>query len=72
MATEKIKRSTYTKMFKEYPDVLNITQLCEILGGISKKTGYKLLNENIIENIRVGKQFRIAKISVIDYILKNS
>ena len=72
MATEKSKKTLYTKMLKEYPDVLNINQMCEILGGISTKTGYKMLHENVIESIRIGRQFRIAKVTLIDFIVKNN
>lgn len=72
MATEKSKKTIYTKMLKGYPDVLNINQMCEILGGISTKTGYKMLHENVIESIRIGRQFRIAKVTLIDFIVKNN
>lgn len=72
MASDKITKSAYTKMLKGYPDVLNIKQMCEILGGISTKTGYKMLNENVIESVRIGRQFRIAKISLINFMLKNN
>lgn len=71
MAMEKNKKTLYTKMLKGYPDVLNINQMCEILGGISTKTGYKMLHENVIESIRIGRQFRIAKVTLIDFIVKN-
>ena len=72
MATEKNTRTLYTKMLKEYPDVLDIKQMCEILGGISTKTGYKMLHDNVIESIRIGRQFRVAKITLIDFIVKNN
>jgi len=42
-ATKKI--NPYRNMLKNYPDVLTVEQMCEILGGISTKTGYKLINE---------------------------
>lgn len=65
-------RNVYTKMFKSYPDVLCVDQLCEVLGGISRRTVYKLLQENKIENIKVGREYRVAKISVIDFLIKTS
>ncbi len=34
-------RDAYRVMLREYPDVLNIEQMCEIL-KISTKTGYEL------------------------------
>ena len=32
--------NTYNLLFKDYPDVVNATQMCEMLGNISIKTGY--------------------------------
>ena len=34
----------YKVMFPEYPDVVNVEQLSEMLGGVSIKTVYRLLN----------------------------
>lgn len=36
------------KMFTNYPDVVDIHQLCEMLGGIGMKTAYQLLHEGEI------------------------
>ena len=65
------KKNLYTKMLKDYPDVLNVYQMCKALGGISTKTGYKLLKENKIESIKVGREYKIAKINLIDFITNN-
>lgn len=69
MSEEKRKRSEYAKMLKSYPDVLRIEQMCEALGGISTKTGYKLLKENRIESIKVGREYRITKSNIIDFLM---
>lgn len=69
---EKIKRGSYNKMFKGYPDVLNIMQMCEMLGGISKQTGYKFLKEGKIKSVKVGREYRIVKKYVIDFLLQNN
>ena len=45
------KKNLHTKMLRDYPDVLNVYQMCEALGGISTKTGYKLIKEKKIESI---------------------
>lgn len=34
-------------MFREYPDVVGIEQMYEMLGSISTKTGYKMLENKI-------------------------
>lgn len=69
MSEEKRKRSEYMKMLKKFPDVLRIEQMCEALGGISTKTGYKILKENKIESIKVGREYRITKSNVIDFLM---
>ena len=51
----------------QYPDVLNINQMCDIL-GVSTKTGYKLLSEKKIECIKVGRSYRIPKIHILTYL----
>ena len=35
------------EIFRKYPDVVDVPQLCEMLGGsrpVSKKTAYRMLN----------------------------
>lgn len=39
-----------------------------MLGNISIKIVYKLLKENTIEHIKIGKIYRIPKINVIKYL----
>ena len=55
-------------MFREYPDVVNVEQLCEMLGGISAKTAYRLLRSGTIKNLVVGRRYRIPKIYVLEYL----
>lgn len=38
----------YKLMFRDYPDVVNVEQLCRMLGGISSKTAYRLLKTSAI------------------------
>lgn len=56
------------KMFRQYPDVVDVSQMCAMLGNISTKTGYKLLRDQKIEHIKVGRVYRIPKSNVIHYI----
>lgn len=46
----------YHVMFQGYPDVVNVPQLCEMLGGISDKTAYRLLRSGKIRSLLVGKK----------------
>lgn len=61
----------YSHIFVGYPDVLNVEQLCEVLGGIGKKTVYKLLQEQKIKSFKVGRTYRIPKLFVLDYLSLN-
>ena len=58
----------YKVMFTEYPDVVNVEQLCEMLGGPSSKSVYRLLKEGAIHSYWIGKRYRIPKVSVIEYL----
>ena len=58
-------------MFENYPDVLNVEHLCEIL-GIGKKLVYRLLKNNDIEHLQIGRSYRIPKPNLVQYLLKQS
>ena len=72
MTDKRIKRNEYAKMLKDSPELIRIEQLCEALGGISTKTGYKLLKEKRIASLKIGREYRITKSNLIDYLLKQS
>ena len=55
-------------MFKDYPDVVTVEQMCEMLGGISIKTGYRLLKNGSIKSVVVGRRYRIPKLYVFEYL----
>lgn len=56
-------------MFAKYPDVVEVNQLREMLGGISRKLAYRLLADNEIRSVRVGRTYKIPKVCVIEYLL---
>lgn len=55
---------------ENYPDVLTVGQLSEIL-QISTKTCYALLQDGCIENIKIGRAYKIFKANLIKF-LENS
>lgn len=57
--------------FADYPDVVNIKQLCEMLGGVGPKAAYYLLHEGKIKYFKIGKAFRIPKKSIIRFLNEN-
>lgn len=68
-------REAYRLLFPNYPDVVDIPQLCEMLGGISRKTAYKLMRDNEIAHLKVGhlkvgRSYKIPKCHIIAYLQK--
>lgn len=57
------------KLFAEYPDVVTVKQMCEMLGGIGPKTAYGLLQSGEIRYLKIGKSFKIPKIAIVEYLL---
>jgi excisionase family DNA binding protein len=58
-------------MFNDYPDVVDVNQLNKMLGGnFSKKLLYRLLRDQEIKNRKIGREYRISKRNVIDYLSK--
>lgn len=70
MTKEEIKE-LYKVMFIEYPDLLTIPELKQML-GVSRHTAYALVNDGYIDALKIGNAIRIPKINVIDYVLKSN
>lgn len=56
----------YRSVLKEYPDILTVEEMSGAL-GVSAKMGYKLIRENKIECIKVGRSYRIPKAPLLSY-----
>ena len=56
-------------MFENYPDVVEVDDLRKMLGGISKKLAYRLLSDQEIRSVRVGRTYKIPKICVLEYLM---
>ena len=57
------QKDAYTMIFKEYPDVVSVTQMSKML-GISEKSAYQLLKKNCIEHFKVGRTYKIPKYKI--------
>ena len=60
-------KENYQMMFTSYPDLVNINQLKEML-GIGITLAYRLVRTNTIQSLKVGRQYKIHKRSVIAYL----
>jgi len=68
----KPKESYVAKMFDEYADVVNVDDLCLMLGGISKKLAYRLLSSGKVKAIKIGREYKIPKSNVRTYLLQSN
>jgi len=58
-------------MFKDYNDVVTVGELAEML-KIGRNTAYELVRAGLIPSIRVGRQIRVSKQAIIEYLSKVS
>ncbi|MCD8149126.1 MAG: helix-turn-helix domain-containing protein [Clostridiales bacterium] len=56
-----------SKYISNYPDVLKPKDVMVIL-GIGKNTVYKMLKSGELKSIKVGKQYRIPKKYLLQYL----
>ena len=61
-------KETYTLMFTDYPDIVNLVQMRKMLGSISNTLAYRMLREKKIKSKKVGREYKIPKVNVINYI----
>jgi len=57
-------------MFTSYNDVVNVYQLAEML-DIGRSLAYRLVKQNTIKSIKIGREYKIPKLYVISYLLDN-
>ena len=55
------------KSFDELPLVLSVENLMSLL-GIGRQSAYQLVRSNQIRSVRIGKQIRIPKDAVQEYL----
>ena len=57
-------------MFNNYPDVVTVKQVCEML-NIGRNNAYELVRCGAIKNVTIGRQIRIPKENLINFIEKD-
>ena len=58
----------YNLMFPDYPDIVDVKQLQQML-GVSRHLAYDLISSGRIRGIKIGNAYKLPKIKVIDYVL---
>ena len=61
----------YKVMFTEYGDVVTPKEVAKML-GIGMKSTYALLQNGAIPKIPCGRAIKVAKLSVIKYVLQSA
>jgi excisionase family DNA binding protein len=60
-------KELYTMIFPNYPDIVNVAQLQQML-GIGRHHAYSLIRDGYIPGILIGNAYRVPKANVIDYV----
>ena len=63
----KKKSTDFARLFEEYPDIVTVPQLREML-GVCKANAYQLLNSGQIKCFRVGNVYRIPKVCICEFL----
>jgi excisionase family DNA binding protein len=64
------KTKGWCLLFDEYPDIITIGDLADML-KIGKSSAYRLLRNNTIRHVRIGKKYIIPKKSVLYFLSKS-
>lgn len=54
-------------MFKDYPDVVGVKELMEML-NIGRVLAYELVKGKIIKSKKIGREYKILKVDVISFL----
>ena len=65
-----LDKEYYNNLFKNYPDVVKVKQLKEMLPKIGKNKIYDLLKDKKIHSKRIGRDYYIPKVSIINYLME--
>lgn len=60
-------KENYNMMFTNYPDIVNIEQMRNMLGGISPTLAYKIVKQKKIKCKKIGREYKIPKVNVISF-----
>ncbi len=63
--------AVYQNMYSEYPELLEVKDLCKLL-GYEKKKVYQLIKDGQLKKIPCGRKIKVAKATVIDFVLQGA
>ena len=62
-------KELYKMMFPNYPDIVTVAQLQEML-GVSRHLAYDLNSDGYISGVKIGNAYKIPKVNVINYVME--
>ncbi len=63
-------KEAYQTVLKDYPDIMSVEETSKAL-GVSTKTVYKMLKNGTIQNMKVGRAYRIPKVHLLSFLKIN-
>lgn len=71
MEMNNMTRKELKILFRDYPDVVSLPEMCAMMGGIGDGTARKLLRSGRIKSFLIRSTYYIPKKCVIDYLLSD-
>ena len=63
-------KNYYGNLFKDYPDVVKVKELKEMLPRMGKNKIYDVLKDKKIYSKKIGRDYYIPKVSIIKYLME--
>ncbi len=64
-------KENHQLMFTDYKDLVDIKDLKEML-GIGITLAYRLVRDNTIKALKIGREYKIPKANVISYLINEN
>ena len=63
-------KEVYQTVLKDYPEIMSVEETSAAL-GVSTKTVYKMLKNGTIQNMKVGRSYRVPKGHLLSFLKIN-
>ena len=63
-------KEVYQTVLKVYPEIMSVEETSAAL-GVSTKTVYKMLKNGTIQNMKVGRSYRVPKVHLLSFLKIN-
>jgi excisionase family DNA binding protein len=64
------KKFDFNYCYKDYPEIMSVEETSAAL-GVSTKTVYKMLKNGTIQNMKVGRSYRVPKVHLLSFLKIN-